>query len=84
MAGYAARGKRPFETVEDPLTARAIFLEQGKTRAVLLIADLIGIDEHWGRRLRKSVSEKLSMPAENIVLFGTHTHFDRRYASMRQ
>ena len=75
MAGYAARGKRPFETVEDPLTARAIFLEQGKTRAVLLIADLIGIDEHWGRRLRKSVSEKLSMPAENIVLFGTHTHF---------
>ncbi|MGI6083466.1 MAG: neutral/alkaline non-lysosomal ceramidase N-terminal domain-containing protein [Limnochordia bacterium] len=75
MAGYASRGKRPFETVEDPLTARAIFLEQGKARAVLLVADLVGIDESWGHRLRTGVGEQLSMPAENVVLFGTHTHF---------
>jgi neutral ceramidase len=75
MAGYSARGKRLFETVEDPLTARALYLEQGDVRAVLLVADLVGVDESWGKRLRAQVGEQLSMPTEHVVVLGTHTHF---------
>lgn len=75
MAGYAARGNRLSETVEDPLTARALFLEQGDVRAVLLVADLVGVDESWGRRLRTQIGEQLSMPMEHVVVLGTHTHF---------
>jgi neutral ceramidase len=75
MAGYAARGKRPFETVEDPLSARALFLEQDDVRAVLLVADLVAVDERWVHRLRTRLGEQLSMPEENVVVLGTHTHF---------
>lgn len=75
MGGYSARGDRAFETVEDPLMADALFLEQGNVRVVLVVADLIAIDEDWGNRVRTGIATELSMPANHVVVLATHTHF---------
>ena len=75
MGGYANRGSRGCEEIEEALVTDAIYLEQGGVGAVLLAADLIAIDESWGGRVRRAVGERLRIPPEHVVLVASHTHF---------
>lgn len=59
----------------DNLYLRAIVLDNGDTRAVLIGADMSGIrpDEAY-IEATKQIADKLDIPAQNVLMSGTHTH----------
>src|SRR4051794_35311255 len=56
----------PLTTIRDHLYARAIVLDNGVTRAVLVGVDLIGIDNDLWADSSKQISEELKIPVQNI------------------
>jgi neutral ceramidase len=72
MAGYYH--ERLAEGTIDPLKAKAIVFRDGQVESALVVCDLIGIATDLSRAIRKQASEKTGIPAENIVISGTHSH----------
>ncbi len=72
MAGYYH--ERLAEGAIDPLKARAIVFDDGKTKAALVVCDLIGIATDLSREVRKRASEKTGIPSSNIAISATHSH----------
>ena len=75
MGGYAARGARGCEEVEDPLFADVLVLRQGGERIVLAALDVVNIEERWGWRMREGVGRRLGLPPERVIVLASHTHF---------
>lgn len=65
MAGFAAR-KEPAEGAHDPLTVRALAIDE----TVLVVADVIGFHQDMSSRVRA----RSGLPDENVMLCATHTH----------
>ena len=73
LAGMpTARGSN---RMHDPLWVRAIYFEQGDTRAVLLSMDLASLSPPYAEAQRKAIAEQLGIPLDAVVLCTTHTHF---------
>ncbi len=72
LNGYGARLGQGAAAVHDPITARALYLEDGQTRLLLVAADLCVIN----RELRDRALELAprDVPPENIFLVATHNH----------
>ena len=72
MAGYyherLAMGRR------DPLKAKAIVFRGSSTSAAWVACDLIGIARDLCLAVRREASLRTGIPAEQIVITGTHTH----------
>lgn len=62
---------RPTSRVRDRLMARALVLDDGRTRVALVVSDLIAYFFQWVERARALQS---AVPARNVVLCATHTH----------
>ncbi|MDH4125211.1 MAG: neutral/alkaline non-lysosomal ceramidase N-terminal domain-containing protein [Gammaproteobacteria bacterium] len=64
------------EYEHERLYLRAIVIDNGASRAVLIGADLGGIaDEVWDDA-SKRIAAKLNIPVANIIISSTHTHSD--------
>ncbi|NSW54401.1 MAG: hypothetical protein HPY44_00190 [Armatimonadetes bacterium] len=74
MAGYGARD-HGCESVETPLIARALVLENSGSYAALICADLISTHRELTTSIRESVAEQTDIPAEAIIVCGSHTHW---------
>lgn len=72
LNGYGDRMGRVARAVHDPIWARALFLDDGQTRVMLVNTDLCMIN----RELRARVLELApgAVPKEHIILTATHTH----------
>lgn len=73
LAGYITKEERMCSGVRDPLTARALVLEDGKTRVALVSVDLVVVP----RSLQESVNHTLlqqGVMLDGCVLAATHTH----------
>ncbi len=72
LNGYGDRLGRGAVSVHDPLWARSLYLNDGKTSVLLVNTDLCLIN----RELRDRVLElaPAEVPRENIILTATHTH----------
>lgn len=57
--------------VHDPLSAKALVLDDGRTRIALVVADLIAFFHPWVREAR---AQQTAVPPENVVICTTHTH----------
>ena len=64
----------PLTSIRDHLFARAIVLDNGVSRAVLVGIDLIGIDEDLWADASKQISQELQCPIGNIIVSATHDH----------
>src|SRR6185369_7939668 len=64
----------PLTSIRDHLFARAIVLDNGVSRAVLVGIDLIGIDEDLWADASKQISQELQCPLVNIIVSATHDH----------
>jgi neutral ceramidase len=64
---------RPYTSILDHLYARAIYLENGHDRAVLLNADVGGISTAIADKVSAEISRELG-PAANILISATHDH----------
>ena len=73
MGGYGFRSEGARD-VHDPLFARALVLDNGTCRLVLLAADLITLDQDLVAAIRDGVSEKLDVAPANVMVHCTHTH----------
>ncbi len=63
-----------YESIHDRVYARAIVLDNGVTRAVLLGADLGMFTEDSYHELAERIVQEVGCPIENILMSGTHTH----------
>jgi len=69
IAGY--EGNRIAESVHDDLWARALVLDDGKTRFAVVACDLIGLSNPRVRRIRERIR---AVPKENVLITATHVH----------
>src|SRR6058998_3923280 len=65
---------RPFTSILDSLYARAIYLENGHDRAVLLNADIGAMSSAITDKVAAEISRELNVPAANILISATHDH----------
>lgn len=65
---------RPFTSILDSLYVRAIYLENGKDRAVLLNADVGAISNAIADKVSAEIARELSVPTPNILISATHDH----------
>jgi len=73
LAGYGYYLGRKAESVRDPLYARALMLEEGETRALVISCDLLGLSrEVCGEVFAHA--RGLGIPPERILLVSIHTH----------
>ena len=72
MSGYFS--ERLSTGVHDPLLAKALVLEQGKTQAALVFCDIIGISLDVSAKASQRASRKTGIPATNILIAATHSH----------
>lgn len=74
MAGYASRDHESEGTLHD-LWVKALALEDANGRqAVLVTADLVGIEKKMSDRIRDKLKEKYGLSRSQIILNTSHTH----------
>jgi hypothetical protein len=73
MGGYAFRS-RGATGVHDPLYARCLVLDDGRKRAAIVAADLIGLDQDLVARVRGEIAAAIGTETAYVMLHCTHTH----------
>jgi len=74
LSGYGFYLKRKAESVLDDLKARALYLDDGGRRIMLISCDLVGLTVSVSDGIRGAVSKAAGIPTANIMLACTHTH----------
>jgi len=64
-------GERRAERARDTPRAKALVLDDGRTRVALVISDIIGYYSQWVGPAR---AKQTAVPASNVLLATTHTH----------
>lgn len=65
---------RPYTSILDHLYARAIYVENGHDRAVLMNADVGAISTAIADKVSAEISHELNVPSANILISATHDH----------
>src|SRR5262249_10593309 len=64
----------PATDVHDELHARCLVLDDGTTKLVLVVCDLLGIDRLVSDEARYFLQKDLGIAKENVLISATHTH----------
>ena len=64
----------PATHVHDELHARCLVLDDGKTKLVFVVCDLLGIDRLVSDEARALIQQDLNIPKDNVLISATHTH----------
>jgi len=64
----------PYKTIFDKVYLRALVLENGSARAVMVVADVPMIQAGIFAELSRRISQQAKVPLENVLLGNTHTH----------
>ncbi len=73
MAGYAAR-TGPAIGTHDDLFARALTIDNGHDRLVIIVADLIALDDDLVELARFAIAAQLDTSVAAVLIHCTHTH----------
>jgi neutral ceramidase len=73
MTGFAAR-VAPTTGMHDPIMARAVLFDDGKTRLAVVACDVIGFTPAAIADMRHRIAKKSAIPLVNILITCTHTH----------
>jgi neutral ceramidase len=73
MSGYSSR-TTPYTAIHDSLYASALFFTDGKMKILLITSDLIGYPSEFIDDLKKTMSGKIDIPVENIMITAVHNH----------
>jgi hypothetical protein len=74
LTGYGFYLDRKGENVLTDLKVRALYLESGEDRAVLISCDLIGFSVDFADGLRGAIAGREGLEIKNITVSCTHTH----------
>jgi len=72
LAGYYH--ERGNEGVLDDILAKATVLDDGQTRAAIIVCDLISMPKWIVVEARKLVEQRTGIPGANVMIAATHTH----------
>ncbi|CAN0584141.1 unnamed protein product, partial [Laminaria digitata] len=67
LAGYGFQ--RPMQRVHDPISARAVYLDDGTHQVALVVADVVGLLHNSTQRIRRLIG-----PGVQTVVASTHNH----------
>ncbi|HUK16618.1 MAG TPA: neutral/alkaline non-lysosomal ceramidase N-terminal domain-containing protein [Bryobacteraceae bacterium] len=73
MSGYASRN-HPSTGVRQPLFARALAIEDGRTRTVIVTTDLIGLPAELADRVAARAQSEYGIERARLLLNSSHTH----------
>lgn len=73
LAGYAARSG-PSKGVYHDLFAKALVLEEGDDKAVIITTDLIGFDPTTCQEVKTAISQLTGLAPQQVILSASHTH----------
>ena len=73
LAGYGYYLNRCALSVRDPLYARAVLLEQGDSKALIISCDLLGLSKAVCQEVFAH-AEKYGIPASHVIIVSIHTH----------
>lgn len=73
MTGFAAR-VHPTTGTHDPITARALLLNNGETSTAIVSCDVLGFLPADAANMRRAIAQKSDIPKDNIIICCTHTH----------
>ncbi|HUY37094.1 MAG TPA: hypothetical protein VMV69_30545 [Pirellulales bacterium] len=73
MMGYTVQESVAL-AVERELTATALVLSDGRTKAVILACDLLFIQNPHVDRIRATIGRRVGVPAEHVLVNCSHTH----------
>jgi hypothetical protein len=73
LTGFIARNG-PNIGVHDPVCARALALEDGITRVLLIACDLLGLEAGTVAAIRCAIETATGIPAAHIMITCSHTH----------
>lgn len=62
------------QTVDDELFAKALVIEDDKTRIALVTCDLIAVTEQMVNLAKQRILERCDIPPEHVMVNATHTH----------
>ena len=66
--------ERPSEPVRDPLLAKALVLEEGGNRAVILALDVVEVSEALVAEVRRGIREQVCIDPSGVLLGASHNH----------
>src|SRR2546426_503783 len=72
LAGYYH--ERGNEGVLDDISAKAAVLDDGSTRAAIVVCDLISMPKWIVVEARKLIELRTGIPGTNVLIAATHTH----------
>jgi neutral ceramidase len=73
LSGYAGREKPATEVLQD-LWAKALVLEDGKNRVVIVTTDLLGLSHQVSADVARLVDSLYGIRREQLILNSSHTH----------
>lgn len=73
LTGYVARLGHSVG-VHDALYARALVLEDGETRAAIVVCDLLALADETVQAAREAIAAAVGTAPEHVMLACTHTH----------
>lgn len=66
---------KPMVDIADELYAKALILDDGNTKIVLISTDLLWVPAGMTSEIRRLIKEKTDIPEKNILVCATHTHY---------
>ena len=66
---------KPTELVHDPLYAKALVLDDGKTKAVIITMDIINISIDDLSEIRARIQNELKINGNNVMINASHNHW---------
>ena len=72
LAGYYH--ERSSEGVLDDILAKATVLDDGRTRAAIVVCDLISMPQWIVAAARQIIESQTGIPGTNVIIAATHTH----------
>ena len=73
MGGYGAR-QGVSSGIHDPLFVRTLVLDDGETKLVLAVCDLVGVPAELAEQACAHIERDLGIPRANVSISATHTH----------
>lgn len=73
MSGYGSR-KAPFKGVHDDIFARSLVLSDGKNKAAIISAEVIGFSHAFWEECASQISRETGIPVDHIFLTAVHNH----------
>lgn len=82
MTGFGSRIE-PSTGTHDPITARAVLLDDGDRRLAIVSCDLLGFEPGATVEMRGRIAELSAIPAQSTLICCTHTHSGPASMEMR-